>query len=51
MPENLAVELEPFMQSERKQETLNEFFHLLKKYDSAPESEREERDWKLKGLL
>lgn len=47
LPANLAEGLGHFLQSERPQETLNEVFHLLKKYDLASEKEREERDKKL----
>jgi hypothetical protein len=36
---------------EADQEFLNEVFHLLKKYDLADETEREERNEKLNDLV
>ncbi|MFD1705364.1 hypothetical protein ACFSCZ_01195 [Siminovitchia sediminis] len=51
LPENLAAELKQFLQSDQEQETLNEVFHLLKKYDLASEEERAERDKKLKAII
>ncbi len=47
LPDELAAKLAQFLKGENKQETLNELFHLLKKYDLASASEREERNKKL----
>jgi len=47
LPDGLDAKLAQFLKGENKQETLNELFHLLKKYDLASESEREERNKKL----
>lgn len=51
LPRRLAEELEQFLKSEQPQETLNEVFHLLKKYDLASEEERKERDSKLEQYI
>ncbi|MBD8004107.1 group-specific protein [Bacillus norwichensis] len=51
LPGSLTGGLEQFLKSERPQETLNEVFHLLKKYDLASEEERKERDSKLKQYI
>ncbi|MBU5466836.1 group-specific protein [Virgibacillus sp. MSJ-26] len=40
-----------FLSSPRSQETLNELFHLLKKYDLASPEEQLERDKKMDELL
>lgn len=47
LPQVLAGKLHQFLTEEQSQETLNEMFHLLKKYDLASESEKEERNQKL----
>ncbi|RST72702.1 group-specific protein [Siminovitchia acidinfaciens] len=51
LPASLAEGLGQFLQSEQPQETLNEVFHLLKKYDLASEEEKEERDQKLEEYV
>lgn len=51
LPKDLAGELGRFLQGEKPQETLNEVFHLLKKYDLASENERGERDLKLRHIV
>lgn len=51
LPKSLAEDLGQFLKREQPQETLNEVFHLLKKYDLASESEREERERKLKQFI
>lgn len=51
LPASLADGLGQFLQSEQPQETLNEVFHLLKKYDLASEEEKEERDRKLEEYV
>ncbi|OCA92157.1 group-specific protein [Pseudobacillus wudalianchiensis] len=40
-----------FLKTEHEQDTLNELFHLLKKYDLASEEEQEARNVKLKQLV
>lgn len=51
LPGNLTERLDQFLKNELPQETLNELFHLLKKYDLASEIEREERNEKLTALI
>lgn len=51
LPTELTEELGQFLKSEQPQETLNEVFHLLKKYDLASEEERKERNRKLKQYI
>jgi hypothetical protein len=51
MPENLVREVEGSLTDTADQEFLNEVFHLLKKYDFADETEREERNKKLNDLV
>ncbi|MGF9711021.1 MULTISPECIES: group-specific protein [Paenibacillus] len=50
LPESLTADLQQFLLREHSQQTLNELFHLLKKYDLASKEEREERNVKLKQL-
>ncbi|ALS21859.1 MULTISPECIES: hypothetical protein [Paenibacillus] len=50
LPESLTADLQQFLLREHSQHTLNELFHLLKKYDLASKEEREERNVKLKQL-
>lgn len=50
LPIELSRQLEDFMQGRHSQETLNELFHLLKKYDLSSESEQEERNRKLRSF-
>ncbi|WP_330583375.1 hypothetical protein [Sporosarcina obsidiansis] len=40
MPQELVERCELFLSKPLEQETLNEVFHLLKKYDLAAEEER-----------
>jgi len=47
LPDELAGKLHQLLAEGQPQETLNELFHLLKKYDLASVSERAERDEKL----
>ncbi|PID03221.1 MULTISPECIES: group-specific protein [unclassified Sporosarcina] len=51
MPEKLVKSCELFLSKSLSQETLNEVFHLLKKYDLATETERAERDNKMQQLF
>ncbi|MEN1968084.1 hypothetical protein WMZ97_08410 [Lentibacillus sp. N15] len=48
LPANLRVQLLDFLDGDRSQETLNDLFHLLKKYDLATKSEQEDRNERLK---
>jgi len=43
--------LKGFLERPRSQETLNELFHLLKKYDLASPDEQLERDKKIDALV
>jgi hypothetical protein len=51
LPKNLVREVEGSLTEKADQEFLNEVFHLLKKYDLADETEREERNDKLNDLV
>ncbi|KMY55804.1 group-specific protein [Bacillus sp. FJAT-27231] len=48
---SLYETLHNFLKTEHAQDTLNELFHLLKKYDLASEEEQEARNVKLKQLV
>jgi hypothetical protein len=50
LPGPLAARLEGLLATPLSQETLNELFHLLKKYDLASPEERAEREQKLARL-
>ncbi|TCW49884.1 hypothetical protein EC917_11861 [Bacillus thuringiensis] len=47
LPEVIFKELKGFLQGNHSQETLNDIFHLLKKYDLVSEEERETRNTQL----
>ncbi|MFJ7748170.1 hypothetical protein [Peribacillus sp. NPDC097295] len=51
LPKPLSEALKGLLEEEQKQETLNEIFHLLKKYDLSSEEEQEVRNQKLNQLL
>lgn len=51
LPNNLVERCEMFLRKPLGQETLNEVFHLLKKYDLAEDNERLERNQQLEKLL
>ena len=51
MPKELAESCESFLNGQLSQETLNEVFHLLKKYDLAGAEERVERESKMQQLF
>ncbi|MYL64534.1 50S ribosomal protein L7ae [Bacillus hwajinpoensis] len=51
MPDALVQEAYGFLQQTIIQETLNELFHLLKKYDLASEQDRRNRDAELRKLM
>lgn len=50
LPVDLNRQLQAVLQGKHSQETLNELFHLLKKYDLVSEAEREERNKKLRSF-
>ncbi|PAV30447.1 group-specific protein [Virgibacillus profundi] len=51
LPEELNKKIHHFLKKEHSQETLNEVFHLLKKYDLAEKSEQEDRNEKFSALI
>ncbi|KZE64178.1 hypothetical protein AWM68_13820 [Fictibacillus phosphorivorans] len=51
MPRELVMEVGDSLSTDADQAYLNEVFHLLKKYDLADETEREERNAKLNELV
>ncbi|SEC56321.1 group-specific protein [Paenibacillus sp. GP183] len=51
LPELIYQDLKRFLKSEHTQPTLNELFHLLKKYDLASKEEQDERNRKLLQLI
>ncbi|RHW42081.1 group-specific protein [Neobacillus notoginsengisoli] len=51
LPSNIREGFLARLGSSRNQETLNEIFHLLKKYDLATEEERAARDSELERIL
>lgn len=51
LPKELADRTEQFLREELSQNTLNELFHLLKKYDLASEEERAGRNVKMTEML
>ncbi|MFK2825732.1 hypothetical protein QYG89_08560 [Bacillus sp. B190/17] len=51
LPESLYGDIHLFLKSRHSQQTLNELFHLLKKYDLSSKEEQEERNEKLQKLV
>ncbi|MFY4776149.1 hypothetical protein [Metabacillus sp. RGM 3146] len=51
LPQKLAVDVESLLNRELHQETLNEVFHLLKKYDLTSQEEQQERNDRLNGMI
>ncbi|MGC5328407.1 hypothetical protein [Brevibacillus sp. SYSU BS000544] len=51
LPQDLYAALQAYLQNEREQQTLNEIFHLLKKYDLSSAEEREQRNQKLQCFV
>lgn len=51
LPAGLGHSIHVFLGEHRAQETLNELFHLLKKYDLATIDERATRNTKLESLI
>ncbi len=48
---SLYEELRRFLTEKQNQETLNELFHLLKKYDLSSVEKQEERNQKMSKLI
>lgn len=51
LPEELYIESSQLLKKELDQQTLNEVFHLLKKYDLATDEVKEERNEGLKRII
>ncbi|MGY6664897.1 hypothetical protein [Bacillus cereus] len=51
LSEEIFKGLKGFLQSNHSQETLNDIFHLLKKYDLVSEEERETRNAQLLHIM
>lgn len=51
LPADLASTLRTFLELNQDQETLNEVFHLLKKYDLASTAEQADRNTKLGNFV
>ena len=51
LPTQLSQTLDRYLEKGKSQETLNELFHLLKKYDLSTEEEQESRNDKLKRIM
>lgn len=51
LPVVLYEKIHRFLEKDLSQETLNELFHLLKKYDLAAEEERENRNKKFAAMI
>ncbi|MEK4534181.1 MULTISPECIES: hypothetical protein [Peribacillus] len=51
LPKDLGKKLGRFLENENSQETLNELFHLLKKYDLASKEEQDARNEKLNHFI
>jgi hypothetical protein len=51
LPMAIKDALEVFFSKDHTQETLNEVFHLLKKYDLSSEEEQQQRNEKLLAVI
>ncbi|WP_375090968.1 hypothetical protein ACDZ29_12805 [Peribacillus sp. RS7] len=51
LPTVLSHTLDRYLEKANSQETLNELFHLLKKYDLSTSEEQESRNEKLKEIM
>ncbi|GAB3807612.1 hypothetical protein GCM10028868_37490 [Virgibacillus kimchii] len=51
LPAELNENIYRFLEKDLCQETLNEVFHLLKKYDLASEEERKDRNNKFAAIM
>ncbi|WP_411831012.1 hypothetical protein [Peribacillus castrilensis] len=47
----MSQTLDRYLEKGNSQETLNELFHLLKKYDLSTQEEQESRNDKLKRIM
>ncbi|MBN8210579.1 group-specific protein [Bacillus sp. NTK071] len=50
MPDALVQKIYKFLHQTLSQETLNELFHLLKKYDLASKPEKEKRNHEIENM-
>ncbi|WP_340372665.1 hypothetical protein [Peribacillus sp. FSL E2-0218] len=51
LPPTLSQALNLFLDNDHSQETLNELFHLLKKYDLSSKEEQQSRNQKMNHLM
>lgn len=51
LPQELYSKIASFIETNLPQETLNEVFHLLKKYDLAGEAEQQDRNDVLRTMV
>jgi hypothetical protein len=51
LPAELNEKIHQFLDEDLSQETLNEVFHLLKKYDLSSKEEREDRNKKFAAII
>jgi hypothetical protein len=51
LPELIGTDLHRFLMTKPSQPTLNELFHLLKKYDLASKEDQQERNNKIIQLI
>ncbi len=51
LPTEIATNTENLLKNDLSQDTLNEVFHLLKKYDLSDEGEREKRNASFRQLF
>lgn len=51
LPEDITSQLMLFLKRKQEQETLNNIFHLVKKYDLSSAEEQEERNKKLRAYF
>jgi uncharacterized secreted protein with C-terminal beta-propeller domain len=51
LPKEISEKLERFLNEQLDQHTLNEIFHLLKKYDLADAEEQRARDEQIKAFV
>nr|WP_155112213.1 group-specific protein [Metabacillus mangrovi] len=51
LPQKTSMDVESFLNRSPSQESLNEVFHLLKKYDLASAEEQQERNHQLTAIV
>ncbi|NEW05906.1 group-specific protein [Paenibacillus sp. SYP-B3998] len=51
LPKLIVEEMHSFLKNTQSQQTLNELFHLLKKYDLVSKEEQEEKNQRLIQLI